>query len=282
MFLSNLEVWRTYLRERNHALHSLYRYPTDEGITDNSEIHQDPMKRLRELESISRAVSARAEVVCDFGCGLGRNFETLRNSVSEGALLIGVEPDAQRQQIAARNTQGFQVFSGSIEFIKEAPEICSIDHFLCCQVLGHTPTSVTRDIIATSLARLSVDGIANFCVPFVNATLHDAVEDYFHEVHLQLNPGSSEFRIRLTEDEFDRIVKTGMRRDVLPVRAFAINIPEDIDRASIPLFTDKIPKTFGSFIADSFRSKTTIYSVHTWHEDIPYIGDLSISIQRDV
>ena len=280
MTLSNPHAWRTYLATRSHKSHSPYRYPTNEDITDDSEGHQDPMKRQREVESISRAVPSHAEVVCDFGCGLGRNFETLRHSVSRDAVLIGIEPDARRCQMAALNQQGFQVFPGSIEFIDEAPDFCTIDHFLCCQILGHTPTAVTRDTITTALARLSDTGTAHFCVPFINATFDDTMHDFYHVVHLQRNPDDPGFRVPLAQDEFDRFFETGIQRDVLPVRAFAVHIPEGCDRSSIPFALDELPKAFDLPILRFFHSTTTIYSVHTWHGDIPHIGDISIVMRR--
>ena len=240
------------------------------------------MKRQREVESISRAAPPHAEVVCDFGCGLGRNFETLCQSVSRDALLIGIEPDARRSQIAGLNQRGFQVFPGSIEFIAEAPDVCTIDHFLCCQILGHTPTAVTRDIITIALARLSHSGTAHFCVPFINAASHDTAHDLYHVVHLQRSPDDPEFRIPLAQDEFDLIAETGMQKDILPVRAFAIHVPEGCDRSSIPLALDRLPKAFDLPIAGFFRSTTTIYSVHKWHRDTPHIGDISIVMRRYV
>ena len=282
MTLSNLHAWRTYLATRSHKPHSTYRYPTNEDITDDSETHQDPMKRQREVESISRAAPSHAEVVCDFGCGLGRNFEALRHSVSRDAVLIGVEPDARRRQTAALNQHGFQVFPGSIEFIAEAPDVCTIDHFLCCQILGHTPTAVTRDIITTALARLSDSGTAHFCVPFINAALHHATHDFYHVVHLQRNPDDPGFRIPLAQDEFDHIAETGMQRDVLPVRALAVHIPEGCDRSNIPFALDELPKAFDLPISGFLQSTTMIYSVHTWHRDTPYVGDISIVMRRHV
>ena len=268
---SNLHAWRTYLATRSHEPHLPYRYPASEDITDASETHQDPMKRQREVESLSRAVLAHAELVCDFGCGLGRNFGTLRHSASEDALLIGIEPDARRRQIAARNPYGFHVIPGSIEFIEEAPDSCRIDHFLCCQILGHTSISATREIITTALSRLSDVGTAHFCVPFINAALHDSTHDFFHLVHLRRNPDDPEFRIRLAQDEFDRITEgTAIQMDVLPVRAFATHIPEDFESSSIPIALDEPPIAFDLPIVGSFRSTTTIYSVHAWHGDTPH------------
>ena len=195
MIQSRANAWRQYLSLRGERSQSRYRYPTGEAFTDESEVRQDPMKRERELELIAGAVPAHADLVVDFGCGAGRNFETLRRSVSDDALSIAIEPDRRRMEMAAGNRQGFRVLHGSVEIIEHAPPACTIDHLSCCQVLGHTPRAVARNAIGTVPERLAVGGTAHFCVPFVNASMRDTDEDFFHEAHLRLPPEDRGFRV---------------------------------------------------------------------------------------
>lgn len=145
MLESNPRTWQIYLSKNMKSIQTDYQYPTNENITDNFENCQDPMKRHRELVVISNTIPYDAKVIFDFGCGVGRNFEALRKAVfdSEDALFVGIEPDKQRANISATNKLGFEIVHGDIKIIEQAPKSSKIDHFLCCQVLGHTPVNIT-------------------------------------------------------------------------------------------------------------------------------------------
>ena len=280
MIRSTRNAWLAYLYERRETSLPIYQYPTEERLTDNIEYRQDPLKRQRELEMISSAITSSAEVVCDFGCGVGRNFEILRRSVSGDALFIAIEPDAQRASAAAQVGQNFKVVNGGIEIIEQAPQDCKIDHLLCCQVIGHTSMEGMERIVETILTRLSETGEAHFCIPFINSSLTDMEGDFFHTVNLNAMPEDEGFRTRITTGEFDHLVTRGYISDTLPVRAFSVLLSEVNIASSIPFLLEKFPDSFHNLIVDSFQGVATIYSVHARYDGIPYIGDVSIVVRR--
>lgn len=282
MIESNPRAWRLYISENMEAVQTDYQYPTDESVTDNFENYQDPMKRYRELEAISNTIPSDAKVIFDFGCGVGRNFEEIRKAVldSEDALFIGIEPDERRADISAGNKLDFEVFHEDIRIIEQAPQNNKIDYFLCCQVLGHTPVNVTNRICTAAIMRLSDTGVAHFCIPFVNSSLADAKGDFFHMIDLEKNPEDKGFRVRISAEEFDRLTSSRNTSGILPVRAFSVLIPERNMKQNIYFPLVNLPYYFQTFAIEPFYVEATIYSIHAWYDDVPYVGDISVAVRR--
>ena len=258
-----------------------YRYPANERVTDTLEQQQDPLKRSREMQVIRESVPEDAKVVCDFGCGVGRNFGVLRQCVSEDALLFGMEPDESRARIAFRNEESILVLNGGVDLLEQAPGSCSIDYFLCCQVVGHVGDETMKRIFRAALARLSDNGAAHFCFPFVNSSLMSSPEhDFFHVVNLDLTPSDKQFRVEVDEEEFDRRAEDAEAQRSLPVRAFSVRIRSTGSELRPPVTLDAIPYAFEELVCDPFEGIATVYSVHAWRGELPYIGDISLVVER--
>ena len=274
-------TWSRFLADRIEMLNGTYQYPANESITDTLETQQDPLKRSREMQTIRESVPSGARIVCDFGCGVGRNFGVLRQCVSENSLFFGMEPDKDRAKIALRNEEKFLVLNGGVELLEQAPSRCTIDYFLCCQVVGHVRDKTMKRIVRSALNRLSDGGAANFCFPFVNSSLLISQEkDFFHVVNLDLTPNDKHFRIEVDEEEFDRHAEDSVEQWLLPVRAFSARIGSNDSDFRPPVVLDGIPYAFEELICDQFEGSATVYSVHAWHGDLPYVGDVSLVVKR--
>lgn len=63
MIESNPRAWRLDISENMEAVQTDYQYPTDESVTDSFENCQDPMKRYRELATISNTIPSEKTYV---------------------------------------------------------------------------------------------------------------------------------------------------------------------------------------------------------------------------
>lgn len=216
----------------------------------------------------------------DLGCGVGRNFETLRKATKPDTLYIGIEPDIHRAALAEEASRDFHVLNSGIEFIDQAPSSLLVDYLLCCQVLGHTTVAAMEHMVGVILARVSENGVVNFCIPFINKAMANSNGDYYHLVDLSKSPDEDGFRIGVSKERFERCVTKNVKSSFLPVRAFCVPIPTYETMPETPFDLDALPDSFLGLISDSFNARATVYSVHTWKGQVPYVGDISITVER--
>ena len=279
MIPDNAQIGVTRLAQDGDLRSARYRYSAGESLTDAAETAQDPGKPVREREAIVRAVPRRARVLCDYGCGVGRNFPVLARACPASSLCIGVEPDAARLRRAAQTSDGFSVLHGGVERLDAFFARCAfvIDHLLCCQVIGHTTRAETRRIVSSVVRWLSPSGTAHFCVPFVNAALHrGGGGDFYHVVDLERAPHMAGFRTALDAQAFDALVSTGASAGRLPVRAFALDLGVGRNAHRVPFGVRASPGALVPPAGSGLRASASVYAVHVWAGERAYIGDVSV------
>lgn len=129
-----------------------YNYPTNETATDHLEGVLDSGKRIREIALISSMAAYEWKTCIDFGTGIGRNLSILYNANKgiQDKNILAYDIDKTRLSEAQKKVkrgEKITFLTGDIKQISKTIKDNSIDCILCCQVLGHTQTFVTRKIM---------------------------------------------------------------------------------------------------------------------------------------
>ena len=276
------QAWRAYLASAQCSeTIGYYQYPANETLTDAVEERQMAYKRERESHVVHNMLGGTEGVTVDFGCGVGRHLRTL-DAESEDTLVIGIDPDRARAASSSLNCPNATVVCADIGLIESAPPQCTIDRWLCVQVLGHVPREMTRRIVDATLNRLAPGGNAVFLVPFANAGASNGTEDLFHVVHLDQDPGSESFRTRVQPDEFDRLASGKAPNGELPVRAFRCDIEIGGKRGLKRISHEQVPQAFTTGIAKrpNLVLSAQLVGVHAWRGGRPWIGDIALRVSR--
>jgi SAM-dependent methyltransferase len=261
----------------------MYRYPSDDTITDAVERRQDAHKRLREASVIQAMLGFPWHAAMDFGCGRGRNLPLLHHARPEegSARVLAIDADGARLEEAKAHAQqlispSFRIdfIAGGAEEIEALAPAASLDLILYCQVLTHMPTAAAASAMESFARLLKPGGALIVCVPFHNTGM---TGDYFHEVDLAA-AGATLTRRRLSGEEFDRLATSSLPNR-LAVRAFhAAAGRSPSSNAELP-FCIEPPQ--GLHHNDAFSASTClIYSVHEYSGGKAAIGDLALKLIR--
>ncbi len=290
------EAWRTHLSAETQAPERAYRYPVPEHQTRETERQQDLDKRQREVESITAALDFPWRLALEFGCGSGANLALLKASAASRAdsVVVGLDADSaqvDRARAVAAQLAPFDVsvHHATVEDLRSAPAELHADAVLCCQVLGHTSSPETAEIVAALLERVAPGGRAVLLFPvFLPAAWELGFaqeaprgEDVCHLVRTDLAPDHPQFRQVVTSEAFDRLA-ADPPSGVLPVRGFYLEAWDGHARAVLPTPIPAPPATLRALIPGHFDVSGVAYS---WHErgpesGDPAIGDVCITLRR--
>jgi SAM-dependent methyltransferase len=262
-----------------------YIYPTSEAVSEPKELQQDPQKRVREQDYIHDAFKSPRGVTLDFGCGVGANFEVILKTFDERSFLIAIDPDRTRLQSAfnkARSlSENIACLRGGIDLLQDVgsnEKTIKFDDILCCQVIGHVPSTALSHIIETLVGSLAKGGSLALLYPFT--TTHDT--DYFHLINLKKAPDEDGFRTSLSQVQYDGQARNA-DANCLPVRAYATPMDVETQIGDYVETAKSLTSILdGLLVKGSISWTTRPYSFHVCDQKTghPLIGDVITVINR--
>lgn len=270
-----------------------YSYPITDEKTDENLDSQDLGMREREKTLYARFLKEKSGFLVDFGCGQGANFKCFDNPENAGSLLLGVEPDQGRYRVALEHAKKFKnidvlVANSNISLLQNLSETFKADAILCSQVLGHVSHVALKKILATFEDILSPGGYCLISVPVageqfsLDPSAHgwQQGEDYLHLINFDASPFESDYRARVTLDEFNQATNQPIAK-FLPVRCYWL---EDFPRDANPRFPipmAQLPATFDELVKPGFETVyAAIYSIHELVSGVSGVGDILMVLRR--
>ena len=129
-----------------------------------------------DLDVLLESIEFKGKTIVDIGCGDGSKAKHL---VSQGATVIGIEPNLESWQVKEFESEGFKMLSGGAE--KLGLEDKSVDVVVFMYSLHHVPNELMRTAMLEARRVLKNTGVLYIAEPIAKGSYQDVCEPFIDE-----------------------------------------------------------------------------------------------------